>query len=239
MIKIFPYKAGSESAKALALALNAKIIKLKNSKFKWKDNQSVINWGNSKPLGKCLNQDTTIATHKLKAFNAFKKHGVSAPLYTTSKKEALEWCKKGTVLGRQLLRGNSGKGIFILNTENERVGKLYTLYVKKHREFRVHVINGTVERIQEKLLRKGSPPSLIRSYDNGYVFCEPKCMPPDTVLSNAIAAVKACGLDFGAVDVIYNDKQERAYVLEVNTAPGISTHTAEIYANAFRKHYGI
>lgn len=239
MTKIFPYKAGSESAKALAIALNAKTIKLKNSKFKWNGKQSVINWGNSKPLGKCLNQNTSIATNKLKAFNALKEQNVSIPPFTTNRAEAITWSAKSLVLVRQLIKGNSGKGIFVLNDFPNAIGKIYVQYIKKHREYRVHVVNGEPIRVQQKLLRKGAKHSLIRSYDNGYVFCEPQSMPPATVISNAVAAVKACKLDFGAVDVIYNDKQEQAYVLEVNTAPGISTHTAEIYANAFRKHYGI
>ena len=46
---IYPYKQASESCKLLAKELNAKIIKLKNSKYKHKPNHIVINWGNSNP----------------------------------------------------------------------------------------------------------------------------------------------------------------------------------------------
>jgi D-alanine-D-alanine ligase-like ATP-grasp enzyme len=53
------------------------------------------------------------------------------------------------------------------------------------------------------------------------------------VTSEAIKAVNCLGLYFGAADVIWNDKEQRAYVLEVNTAPGLEGTTLENYANAF------
>ena len=49
----------------------------------------------------------------------------------------------------------------------------------------------------------------------------------------ATKAVAALGLDFGAVDVIYNEKYGRAYVLEVNTAPGLGEGIAIMYARVF------
>ncbi|MNY63636.1 hypothetical protein D3C86_2006230 [compost metagenome] len=47
-------------------------------------------------------------------------------------------------------------------------------------------------------------------------------------------AVNAIGLTFGAVDVIWNEYRHQAYVLEVNTAPGLTGTTLEKYAEAFR-----
>jgi D-alanine-D-alanine ligase-like ATP-grasp enzyme len=41
-------------------------------------------------------------------------------------------------------------------------------------------------------------------------------------------------LDFGAADVIYNAQQDRAYSLEVNSAPGIMGTTLVNYTNALR-----
>jgi hypothetical protein len=50
----------------------------------------------------------------------------------------------------------------------------------------------------------------------------------------ALRAVLALNLDFGAVDVIYNQHRDRAYVLEVNTAPGIAEYTTNVYAEHLR-----
>jgi D-alanine-D-alanine ligase-like ATP-grasp enzyme len=41
-------------------------------------------------------------------------------------------------------------------------------------------------------------------------------------------------LDFGAIDIIYNESRDQAYVLEVNTAPGLTGQTIQSYADAFR-----
>jgi hypothetical protein len=40
-------------------------------------------------------------------------------------------------------------------------------------------------------------------------------------------------LDFGAVDLIWNENQNVVYVLEVNTAPGMEGTTLENYCDAF------
>jgi len=53
----------------------------------------------------------------------------------------------------------------------------------------------------------------------------------------ALAAVSALGLDFGAVDIIYNEHENQYYVLEVNTAPGLEGTTVEKYAEAFAKEF--
>ncbi|MNY81884.1 hypothetical protein D3C86_2236870 [compost metagenome] len=48
-------------------------------------------------------------------------------------------------------------------------------------------------------------------------------------------AVNALGLDFGAADVIWNDHRKQAFVLEVNTAPGLTGTTLEKYAKALKE----
>ena len=53
--------------------------------------------------------------------------------------------------------------------------------------------------------------------------------------SGALAAMVASGLDFGAVDVIWNSRRLEAYVLEINSAPGLQGQTVENYAAAFRR----
>jgi D-alanine-D-alanine ligase-like ATP-grasp enzyme len=45
----------------------------------------------------------------------------------------------------------------------------------------------------------------------------------------------ALGLDFGAADVLFNARRNQAYVLEVNTAPGLEGQTVNDYAEAFKE----
>ena len=50
-------------------------------------------------------------------------------------------------------------------------------------------------------------------------------------------AIKVLGLDFGAVDIIYNKQEDKWYVLEVNTAPGIYGTTLDKYVNAIMRAF--
>jgi D-alanine-D-alanine ligase-like ATP-grasp enzyme len=43
-------------------------------------------------------------------------------------------------------------------------------------------------------------------------------------------------LDFGAVDVIWNEKEDKYYVLEVNTACGLEGTTLDKYVEQFRRY---
>ena len=58
----------------------------------------------------------------------------------------------------------------------------------------------------------------------------------DELVKQAVLACTISRLDFGAVDVIYNTHQNKYYVLEVNTAPGLEGQTVTIYANAILQH---
>ncbi len=53
----------------------------------------------------------------------------------------------------------------------------------------------------------------------------------------AIACMQVLGLCFGAVDVLYNEKQNKAYVLEVNSSPGLSgEETLKRYTEEFKRY---
>ena len=73
----------------------------------------------------------------------------------------------------------------------------------------------------------GESNPLIKNLDNGWVFCRTGISLPDDARNQAIAAVRSLGLDFGAVDVLYREREDKAFVLEVNTAPGLEGTTLE------------
>lgn len=262
MAKVFilPYKAASESAKALAEATGFKRIKTANSKFKGNANKIVINWGCSKlpdEVGKCqvLNrpENVVLASNKLKFFKHIAETNLNmdgdddatrvlTPEFTESKETVREWLDDGcTVVARTVLNGNSGAGIVIIEPDEEDIvnAPLYVKYVPKKQEYRIHVRGGEVVDVQRKARRKDTPDDQVnwkvRNHDNGFIFARNDVVAPEDVPVQALAAVKAIGLDFGAVDIIYNEKQQRAYVLEINTAPGLSGTTLEGYAEAFGK----
>lgn len=254
---VYPYKTGSNGAKELSAALGVKQIKREGSKFKGSKEKIVINWGSStmnEEASKCIvlnkPESVAVASNKLSFFNAIEKHNavsrdrnkrVLIPDFFTSADRAARYANAGyTIVARTVLNGHSGKGIILCETEKEVYdanAPLYVLYIPKKQEYRIHVLNGGVVDIQRKARRLDIPDDQvdwkIRNHDNGFIYARKGVDVPKTVLSNSVNAVEACGLDFGAVDVIYNDKNKLAYVLEINTAPGLTGETLEGYKKRF------
>lgn len=195
----------------------------------------IINWGNSEvpkwynKAAKVYNKPEAVAKaiNKLTAFREFKLNDVPIPEFTTSHEEATKWLSEGaTIVVRGNLNGHGGSGISIHSEGNLARAPLYVKYKKKRKEFRVHVFNGKVIDVLEKRKRNGfndlpDANPYIRSHGYGWVFCHNSIVKPDTLDEVAIKAVSALGLDFGGVDIIWNEKENKCYVLEVNTAPGV------------------
>jgi hypothetical protein len=230
------------------LALTAKLgrrvrrLSTENSRFVPKIHNIVINWGNSGQfhvgLAKCFNQNVGRAVNKLQTFHVLREAGVSVPTYVTTRAGAGElFADNGIVVCRTTLTGNSGKGIVIAKTPEELVdAPLYTRHARHKNEYRVHVAFGNVIDYSQKKKRSNAEESaniLVRSHHNGWVFCRENVVLPDAVKEQAIAAVSALGLDFGAVDVGHRVGDNLAVVFEVNTAPGIEGTTVDRYVNAF------
>jgi len=241
---VYPYRKGSKSVTSLAEGLGAKKIRLENSKFKGSRHNVVINWGNSKmkeEFKNCmvLNHPDAVkmATNKLEFFKCVDG-AVSIPPYTTDRHVAAEWVEEGSLaVGRTLLTGHSGKGIILLESEEElhynaKDIKLYTKYIPKKHEYRIHVFRGMgVVDEQRKALKNGAskPNWKVRNHENGFIYMREGIEVPDAVREEAVKALEATDLDFGAVDVIYNNYREKAYVLEINTAPGLEGQTLDTY----------
>lgn len=246
---IFPYKAGSMSAKSLSESLPAKRIKLKGSKFKPNARKVVINWGSSAmPAAyagcKVLNkpENVALAANKLRAFVAMSEAGVNVPVFTTSSDEVDTGGREGAVtwVVRHKLSGHSGQGIELLHAGDDvPQAPLYVKYVKKKDEWRVHVFGDDVVDVQRKARNRDVADEdvnwAVRNHGNGFIFArnEDRDVPED-VTAQSVAAVAALGLDFGAVDVIYNEREGKAYVLEVNTAPGLTGSTLDGYTERFK-----
>lgn len=248
---ILPYKQGSQSAKLLAQQLtslvSSKVRRVRpDGKYRPKARSLIVNYGSgTRPawpsLGLWLNEPSAAsgAGNKLTAFNSFKNASLSIPEFTTDAAVARGWIEAGvTVVCRTVLNGHSGRGIVLADTLDKLVSApLYVKYKKKRKEFRVHVFKGSVIDVAEKRRRRveARPPQFdgyIRNLANGWVFCRDAVVKPADLDSLAIAACAALRLDFGAVDIIWNEKENKCYVLEVNTAPGLQGTTLNNYANA-------
>ena len=242
---IYSYKFGSESAKLLGQALGARRIKHRNSRFRGGRHQRVINWGCSRlpdPVLACsiINQPEAVgrAANKLRFFRHLDGWD-GIPQWTTDKDVA---GTLGIVCCRTLVEAREANGLVIAENRDQLVdAPLYTQYISKKDEYRVHVMNGEAISVQRKARKLDVPDDQvnwqIRTHDNGFIFMRENVVPPHDVVAKAIECVRRLGLDFGGVDVVWNERQQRAYVLEVNTAPGIEGTTVQQYASKFREHY--
>jgi glutathione synthase/RimK-type ligase-like ATP-grasp enzyme len=80
-----------------------------------------------------------------------------------------------------------------------------------------------------------APDQIIKSNTRGYKFAHVDVKNVSTALvAEAQKAVKALGLCFGAVDCVL-DANGKAWVLEVNTGPGLEGTTFDAYVAAFKK----
>lgn len=246
---IYPYKGASRSAKALAEASKSRRIKHVGSRFVNTPNKMVINWGSSTMPdkvaegGHVLNNHLAVrrAGNKLNAFRRMEAQGVSVPQYTDDRDTASYWVRHGhIVVCRKKLNGYGGDGIVIATTEQELVAApLYTMYTKKKSEWRVHIFRDEIIMLQRKARRLDVPDEdvnwQVRNHANGFIFEHMEVNPPVQVVDEATKATSALALDFGAVDVIFNEHDERAYVLEVNCAPGLEGTTLDRYAGAIER----
>jgi glutathione synthase/RimK-type ligase-like ATP-grasp enzyme len=249
-LKVLPYKSYSNSAKELVRSLSPIAIMKKQSTPVYGRKKIVLNWGNSNPMFSLdrvtiLNKPDAVkvASNKLTAFIKMKEGGIKIPEFTTDIEQAKEWINNNRiVLCRKLLRSNSGKGIVIAKTVDDLVAApLYVKYIRKEKEYRVHVFNGTVIDVVEKRRRRGYQESsvynkYIRSYEQGWVFVREGITVTEDLNLAAINAVQTLGLDFGAVDIVI-DKDNNPVVLEVNTAPGLQGTTLQSYKNAVKEWF--
>lgn len=247
-MKIYPYKAGSKSAKALAEALGIKRLKREGGAV----NDVVINWGCSE-IHRVVNdaifnrpQAVKKASNKLTTLRILDDTPGSIPEWTTSPEEAREWYNNDDiVVARTKLTGHSGEGIILscdVNGEDEWdkiQAPLYTKYIPKGEEYRIHVFKGETFFVQRKARKMDVPKDQVnwkvRNLAGGFIFANKDVDVPDVANQEAIWAVDALGLDFGAVDIILG-KNGLWYVLEVNTACGLEGTTLEKYCEQFRKY---
>src|ERR1700722_1811881 len=251
-IKILPYKMASESAKDLAELLDIKRIRVDGT-FRPKRGGLIVNWGLSRTperlntFTNILNKPSAVnvAGNKLLTFQALQRVGVSIPQFTTEMNVAATWLDDGDiVIERHNLRGSSGAGIRIVSLDDEDTesiltyAPLYTKYIEKTAEFRVHVFRGEViDYVQKRRVlaenRDDTFNPYISSMEHGWVFSRTDLLDLPGARSLAIKAVAVLGLDFGAVDIIY--AKGKFFVLEVNCAPGLAGTTLSSYANAIRR----
>ncbi len=165
--------------------------------------------------------------------------------FTSSRDSATHWVLSGyDVVCRHKLRGHSGDGIEIVN-HNDYIRNgglpncpLYTRYVKKSREHRVHMYrnaDNTCDFIWQEKKRRADcaePDWAIRNYENGFIYAIEDVHKPTHWRDIEKSLEQIVQMQFSATDIITpNSTNHRTMreagpmVLEVNSAPGIQSPT--------------
>ena len=267
-IKIWPYRQGSRGAQQLKRAINDNLPRAtcsvlypaERSNWRGRRGDYVINWGNGgddRDIGGAhmLNHPRSVRmwSNKLSGFRIMEAGAQTHMIpYSENRDTAITWAQypHHRVVCRTVLRGHSGEGIVIADTPEEVVdAPLYTLYMRKRNEYRIHFIRvgDNISFFTQQKRRNTSVPDedvnwQIRNHDSGFIYAVDDVLRIDdgnwAGLTRAIDRITE-NLDFGAVDVLECNNSanngtyaERYLILEVNTAPGIESPTlSEWYAN--------
>lgn len=257
---INPYKLGSRGAKEIKKALRElgeKAFILQRPPES--RNSLIVNWGNSQfdyPTDSLVvvNDPFNVycMSNKVKFFES-TNGSIDTLEWTRNRDKALAW--NSIVFARLKIEASGGKGIIVwspdemLHIGDLPLAPLYTRYVPKTHEYRLHMARGlrdkgfTVMLAQRKVFVKTperpSPTDWkVRSHDNGFIFQSQPTLEklPAKVINaaNNIMVEHFPDLHFCALDVMYHDKQDQAWVIEGNTAPGLENNSVHIYAEYFR-----
>ena len=277
-VKIAPYRRGSRSVRALADALGARILSSipAQSRYHYQEGDTVINWGSTDPNwlwnvngAYVLNPPALVATTVNKR-NFFRYLSATDPSlvpdlvpFTADLDVASSWYDNGSkVVGRILLASSGGNGIILFDPEDRtapsprvysrrtrlRPVKLYTKYMPKREEFRIHVVKGmdrdnpeqySIHFRQRKARRNNVPDAevnwQIRNHTNGFIFANQNVEVPTSVELVALRVARNLGLNFCAIDIGYQVSADKPWVYEVNTAPGLEGTTLERYVEFFQR----
>jgi len=198
---IVPYNIASKGARDLVKASEGAFILRNKNKYKNISTDRVVLWGNVQPFSSLTyNKNSFICVNKIKFFK-FCHDESWCPAFTCDPKTAQEWVDKGLkVVGRKTVTGTGGDGIVIFS-EGSKIEALplYTKYINKAAEYRVHVVKGKVIKVQRKIMPKDKKPVNgweVRSHDNGFIFQSVDALSvPKKVLDSALECVHHLGLD--------------------------------------------
>lgn len=208
----------------------------------------IINWGlrdtalkrltdaiPADQLKPVLNAKIDIAGSKVATFRALDRAGINHPYVYSCAQEAQE---SGDVYLARKDNLMQGRGIVYCEPGSAApIADFYVRYILRRREVRIHVWNGKVIITQrkdispdQKICNRGAGARFIVYPLGGYIG------PQNAIQANemAVAAVKAVGLDFGAVDILYGENR-KLYILEINTAPAIEAQSVvSVYTNILK-----
>lgn len=203
----------------------------------------IINWGNH-----IFSDDSLLALNPPKSVALASNKSMTRKILQNAKiavPATWYWVGNGQVyfpcIGRPR-NHTKGKEFYVLNDledfkkliEKQNVSDWYfsEIFEKTH-EYRVYVAHGKILLIHEKPLTLGElRANYSVNHDSWRVLKWSEFN--EKVCTESIKAVEELGLDYGAVDMMYNAENESMAIAEINTSPQItSPYTSKKFAEYF------
>ncbi len=253
------YHGGYETGQNLSTELKKKLPKnfkplTSLAGIRPEHGDSLIRWGTTRKEekddsfiragGKVLNSAHAIMrnTNKLNSIKIFKKAGLNTARVFENKRDI----DRFPVLGRDRNHHGGLDIVIIEGNNNLRLNDFnkiptkdyYVEFIPSKVEYRVHVFDGEVIRVTKKVFkghdRDGKPVTSKGSIKNDTYGWGMSNIDIDgfkeEYQEHAIRAVKAIGLNFGAVDMLIGANDNKPYILEVNSSPRLNTIGLDIYS---------
>jgi glutathione synthase/RimK-type ligase-like ATP-grasp enzyme len=227
------------TGKALKLALNGKRKKTNRRArcdlfIRWGSTEQFNNTNSVKELNSLESVNRTV--NKLSMLQCLKGSGIPTPDFNTDL-SLIDNFKDDT--GNLYIRSKLG----VVRYASDYCPIRDSYYSKpiplKRREYRVHVFNGKVIGIYEKVPLSEGRPALFKSDTCRFVRCDPNISRVDQNAQQiCIQAVNALGLLCGGVDLI-RDKNKNVFVCEVNSAPGLNSSNIQRWVDEIQSYYAI
>lgn len=225
------------TGKALKLAIEGK-RKLTNRKAKcdlfirWGNTEEFVNTKSTKQLNSLDAVRRTV--DKLQMLTTLKDAGLPTPEFDTEL-SLIDNFKDDT--GNLYIRSKDGVVRYASDYCSVRDSYYSKPIALKRREYRVHVFNGKVIGIYEKVPLTESRPALFKSNTCKFVKCNPDISRVDqNAQAICIQAVNSLGLLCGGVDLI-RDKNKNFFVCEVNSAPGLNSCNIQRWVDEIKNYY--
>lgn len=234
-------KGSATTAKALARLLN-----LTPRKEQGEQDQIKVRYGNSTPPTNTL-QDTTLNSSTAielvsdsARFSSWAlEHGFNATQYIHKNDVNFDEITYPVLLRKKYHHGGLDIKVIqnrehfnTLKASGETNGYGYIVpIVHVDTEFRIHVLGNEAVKMFKKTGGELTDNIPVRSSYKGWHYerVGADSFPQGRRL--AVDLLSQLGLSFGAVDLGFNRTENRYYIFEVNSAPGLNTETLQLYAN--------
>lgn len=210
--------------------------------MKYLQENDIINWGNSifhdeKFFRLNSPSSVSIASNKTKARRVLQSAGVIVPRTWFHGDINIDF----PVIARPS-HHHAGKHFFVLNNlqqlrelqlKVDTTDWYFSAIFNKTHEYRVHCAHGKILMISDKPLLAGELRANHAVVEDAWRALKWSEFNP-LVCEESLKAIEAVGLDYGAVDTMYNAETNSVAICEINTSPSITTtYTSGKYAAYF------